>query len=107
MDKSLKYTVQNLTNNNMKYDFSAVKAEDLNGKPVKDIHKTLANALYTLTKNLDLVEKAFEMNKGKPVELEKAEIAEVKRIINDEKVGFYAFVKKALLDYIDKTEKVK
>jgi hypothetical protein len=91
----------------MKYDFKAIKAESLDGKQVKDIHKTIANALYTMTKNLDLVEKAIEINKGKPVELEKAEIAEVKRILNDEKIGFYAFVKKAILDYIEKVNTTK
>jgi len=91
----------------MKYDFSAVKAESLEGKQVRDIHKTIANNIYMMTKDLGLVEIAKDIYKGKSVELEKAELAEITRIINDEKVGFFAFVKKAVLDYIDKVKTTK
>jgi len=86
----------------MKYNFSKVKLTNIDGQEAaKDVHKTLAAVLYNLTSDLDLVEKALKINKGEEVELDKTEIAEVKKVINDPKAGFFAFVKKGLFDYID------
>jgi hypothetical protein len=86
-----------------KFNFSNVKLTTIEGKdvPKSDLHKTLGNALYAGTKDLALVEVAKKIHAGEEVELDKTEIAEVKRVIEDPQVGFLAFVKKALLDYID------
>jgi hypothetical protein len=87
----------------MKIDFSKVELKDLEGKVVKDpnLHKTIANAIYAHTQDLDLVEKARIINSGKEVEFDKTEIEEVKRVIKDPKTGFFAFAQKALLDALD------
>lgn len=85
----------------MKYDFSKVKITTLDGKEVKDAHKTLADAIYAFTKDLDLVTKAIDINTGKEVELDKTEVEVVKGIVKDERAGFFAFVQKAFLDYLD------
>lgn len=87
----------------MIYNFSTVKLTDIEGKEMEnaDAHKTLANAVYNLTTNLDLVEKAMQINKGEEVALTPEEIEVVKGVINDPKTNFFAFVKKAFLDYID------
>lgn len=84
----------------MKYDFSKAVVKSLDGEVVKDAHKPLANAIYGLTKDLDLVEKAVKINKGEAVELDKTEVESIKAIILDEKASFFAFVKKAFIDYI-------
>ena len=85
-------------------DFSKVEVKDLNGKPIKEaqLHKLIAQGIYTLTKELDLVQKAFDINAGKPVELNAKEIEEVKRLINDDRLGIAAFARAALLDILDK-----
>ena len=85
----------------MKYNFSEVKIKDIDGKEINNTHKALANAIYLLTENLDLVEIAQKINRGEEVDLEKAEVETIKQIINEPKAGFFAFVKKAYFDYID------
>ena len=87
----------------MKYQFHTVTINDIEGKENKEakVHKTLANALYSKSSDLDLVEKARTINKGEEVELDKTEIEVVKKMIKDPQIGFFAFVQKALLDYID------
>jgi len=87
----------------MLYNFSKVELKDLEGKVVKDsvLHKTLANAVYSHTQDLDLVEKARAINAGKEVEFDKTELEEIKRVIKDPKVGFLAFAQAAILNFID------
>jgi len=92
----------------MKYSFHTVAITDIDGKDSKvEVHKTLANALYSKSKDLDLVEKARIMNKGEEIELDKTEIEEIKKVIKDPQIGFFAFVQKALLDYIDSIKEPK
>lgn len=90
----------------MKIDFSKVSLTDLEGKVVKEavLHKTLANAIYSHTQDLDLVEKARAINAGKEVEFDKTELEEIKRVIKDPKVGFLAFAQAAILNFIDATK---
>jgi hypothetical protein len=87
-----------------KIDLSKVEVTNLEGKPIKDanLHKLVANGIYSFTKNLDLVSKALEMNSGKPVDLTASEIEEVKRLVKDEKLGLAAFVQAAILAELDK-----
>jgi len=84
----------------MKYDFSKAVVKTLDGQVVPEVNKSLANAIYGLTKDLDLVDKALKINKGEAVELDKTEVETIKSIINDDKAGFFAFVKKGFFDYI-------
>lgn len=89
------------------YHFSSVPLHDLEGKPVKGaaLHKTLANALYMHSNDLGLVEIAQKMYKGEGVEIDKSEIEEVKKLIDDPKIGLAAFARKALHDYITSIKK--
>lgn len=87
-----------------KFDFSLCKVIDLEGKLTPNVHKPLANAIWRYAKDLDLVEKARLINDGKAVELEKAEIADILRIIDLDQAGFFAFAKKAYKDYIEKVQ---
>ena len=91
----------------MKFDFSKIKLTDIEGKPLKksEVHKSIANALWMSAKKLDLVEVAMEINRGKAVALEKEEVAEVKRLVDDDKQGFLAFARKAVHDYIESVQK--
>ena len=87
----------------MKYDFSKIQVTDLEGKvlPSEVMVKPLANAIYKNTKDLDLVDIALQINRGEPVELEKPQVAEIKRVIDAPESGFFAFVKKAFHNFLD------
>ncbi len=89
----------------MKYNFSEVQAKTLDGTPVKDLAKSLANAIYIATKDLSLVKVAQKIHDGEEVELTVPQSEEIKRIIQDEKYGFFAFVQAALIDFIDNPSK--
>ena len=87
----------------LKFDFSTVECFDLDDKPIADpAHKGLAMLIFRMAQNLDLVEKSREINKGREVELEKTELAEVKRLLQGDRL--FSFVRKALLDYIEEVE---
>jgi hypothetical protein len=43
----------------------------------------------------------MKINKLEEVEIPNSKIEELKRLINDEKIWFVAFVRKALLDFIE------
>jgi len=86
----------------MKYNFSKVSIKTLDGQEVKELHKILANAIYVSTKDLGLVKVAQDIYDGKEVEIWQAQAEEIKRVIQDEKTGFFAFVQAGLLEYIDK-----
>ncbi len=93
----------------MKFDFSKIKLTNIEGKPIEksEIHKSIANALWTSTKRLDLVETAMKINKGETVELEKDEVLELQRLVKDEKQGFLSFAQKAIQEYIESVQKEK
>ena len=99
----------------MKFSFHTMEVTGLDGVKTEkhELHKALANAIYAHTRNLDLLSIAIDINLGKEVTLEKAEVAEVRRLLEDEKCGFYSYVKKVFIDYIkeveeaDKAEKEK
>ena len=87
-----------------KIDFTKVTLVDLEGKKLEkiELHKTVANIIYSFTKEMDLVAKALDINAGKEVDLSAREIEEIKRLVMDEKSGLMAFAKKGLLDILDK-----
>lgn len=84
----------------MQFNFSSVVITDLAGNAVPKVHEALANGIYTATKDLSLVETARAIYRGESVELSQTQLQEVKRIIEDEKVGFMAFVRDAYLTFI-------
>ena len=86
-----------------KYNFSSIKLTDIEGTEAKEasLNKPLGNAIYAQTQDLGLVDVARKIYKGEEVELDKGEVEEVKRIIEDPQVGFLAFAKKAILDYME------
>lgn len=85
----------------MKYDFTKIETSALDGTPVMDLHKTIANSVYLHTKDLGLVTIAQDIYAGKEVEITQPQLEEIKRIISDEQIGFFAFVKKAIIDFIN------
>ena len=90
----------------MKVNFSKVKLTDIDGKviPGAKIHKTLADVIWKFANSVDLVDIAIAINKGQEVALEKVEIAEIRRLINDPKCGFFTYAKKALFDFLDEAQ---
>ena len=86
----------------MKFSFHNVGLCDIEGKPLADqkTYQKLGQAIYSFTKNLDLVDKAKVIYRGEDVELEKVEVDEVVSVINNPQIGFASFTKKAYLDYI-------
>ena len=93
----------------MKFSFHDIPVIGIDGELAEesDLHNTLAAVLYRSAKNLDLVDIALQINRGEEVELEKAELAEVKTHINDPSSGLYAFARKALKGYIESVEKAE
>lgn len=90
----------------MKYDFTKIKCYDIDGtlnKKVK-LHRSIGQALYSFTGNLDLVDIAMQMHKGVAVELRDSDIAEIRRVVKEPKSGFYAFAIKAIFDFLDKEQ---
>ena len=91
----------------MKYNFTKVELTDLNGKKAKgkDLHKNIAQILYLFAngKNLSLIDKAIEINKGVDVELTDEEANTIKELcLATKPEQLFAFAKKGICDYIDK-----
>ena len=86
----------------MKFSFHSIALKDIDGQEMKESHanKTLAFVIYRFTKNLDLVEKAMQMNRGEDVEFSKEELKEVESMIDLPAGAIASFVRKALHDYI-------
>ena len=87
----------------MKYDFSKIKLFNLEGKEIKNhnVHKTLANKVYELTTKLDHLEILLQVNKGEAVELNEKQVEDLKKFLNHPKLKLVAFVKKAILEFLD------
>jgi hypothetical protein len=92
-----------------KYDFKKVKVKDIDGKvmPKVNVHKGLANSIYVATRNLDLVDIAMDINKGKAIELAPHQVDEIVRILRSSECPVAAFARKALLDYIEGVKNAK
>lgn len=69
----------------MKYNFSEVKLQTLDGTPVTDLCSALGNTIYVFTKDLSMVDIARDIYAGKSVDLTLPQITELKRLIEDEK----------------------
>lgn len=85
----------------MQYNFTDLTAFTIDDKAIPEIDKLLANSIYSGTKDLGLVTVAQDIYRGKDVEITLPQIEEIKRIVQDEKTGFFAFVQKAILDFLD------
>ena len=81
----------------MKVDFSKVVVTTLDEKPIGEVHKAIANTIYFNTRNLDLVEKAREINTGKEIEINEDEKKEIIELI---KKHHPAFVAKSVIDFL-------
>lgn len=84
----------------MKINFSKVIIKNIKGELIENIHQVIGGMIYERTKDLSLVELAIKIYKGEEVELSQLQVEEIKRLINEN--ATQAFVKKALLEYIDK-----
>ena len=93
----------------MKIDLTKVKTKDIDGKAVKQekgnvLYKHIANVMYVKCNNLDLVGIAMNINKGVAVEMEVAQVVELRKLVADPANGLLSFARKAVLDYLDKVE---
>lgn len=88
----------------MKVNFSLLQLKDIDGKVVKEgaLHKTIANALWHNAENLDLIDIAMAINRGKAVDLGKRELSDIESAVKDPKSGIFAFARKQIFDFIDK-----
>jgi len=87
-------------------DFSKLEIRDIDGKqiPSRPIVKTLANIIYNLTRDLSMLEVALILNKSDIVEVSEDQIKSLLEVVNDERTGLVAFVRKALIDFISLTK---
>ncbi len=87
----------------MKYNFSKIELISVDKIVCKNlqVHETIGNLIYNVTKDLGLVGIAQEIYAGKEVELSKVEIIEIERIVDDPNSALLAFVRKAIHDYIN------
>lgn len=85
----------------MKVNFKELKVKTLEWQEIADVNKVIANVIYTNTKNLDLVDFALKINKWEEIEITKSELEEIRDLCLDEKSWLFAFVKKAIKDFID------
>lgn len=85
-----------------KVNLSKLVLKNIEGVVIKDhdAHKLIANTIYHSAKNLDLIEKAMLINKGKEVELTTKEKDEMIEIIKNAN-NIAAFVKKAVIEYLN------
>lgn len=92
----------------MKYNFKKLIVKDIEGKELpisKELYKTIAKLLYNQChKNLEVVEIARDIYKGKEVEIDKVQIEEVKNILLGPQSFQSAAVKKYVKDYIESVQ---
>lgn len=86
----------------LKFQFSKVELKDLEGKNLGKVNKELANAIYQLSGDLGMLPIAQDIYNNKEVELTPPQIEELTKIVSFSRngVGFAAFARKAILDYI-------
>jgi hypothetical protein len=83
-------------------DFSRIQIRDIDGKeiPHRPIIKNFANLIYNLTRDLSMLEVALLLNKQDVVQVDESQVKAMIEVINDERTGMVAFVRKAILDFI-------
>ena len=94
----------------IKVNLKKVKLLDIEGNPIKGkAHQLVGKLIYAQSRNLDLVLPAVEIYKGRPVELAKKEIQQIKTMVENPEYGLLSFVRKAVGDYLEEllAKKVK
>ena len=94
----------------MIYNFSKIKVVNVDGQPYKKTellptHKIIGKRIYDIASNLDLVDVAMEINRGKSVELKHGEAKEIRELLCGKESTLLAFLRKAIIEYMDKVEK--
>ena len=86
----------------MKFNFSTIKLQTIKGEPIPnpDLHKTIGNLIYRATQDLGMVDTARGIYAGAEVELDKTEVIELLRIIDDPQSGVLSFARKAVHNYV-------
>ena len=84
----------------MKIDFSKLQVSKLDGEPVEDFYKDIADIIYKYTNNLDLVDVAIHMNRGEAIELRDSEAEKLIELFKGNKIPMFAFARKAVTDFI-------
>ena len=86
-----------------KFNFKEVKVKDINNQEVPEVpvHQILANELYNGTSSTELLKLAKDINNGTPVDLKDNDINQIRGILNNPYSMLKAFIKVAVLDYIE------
>ncbi|KKM00003.1 hypothetical protein LCGC14_1808800 [marine sediment metagenome] len=84
----------------MKIDFSKLQVSKLDGEPVEDFYKDVANVIYKFTEDLDLVDIAIQINRGNIVELRDSDSQKIVRLFESNKIPMFAFARKAVIDFV-------
>lgn len=83
-------------------DFSTLEIYDMDGTKIEAI-SPLANAVWRLANNLELVDIARKIMTKDKITLRESELKEIEKIVyTDERAGFFAFYKKQFKDWIEK-----
>ena len=91
----------------MRVNFTEIKLLNLDGEPIGEFHKVVAQRIYYSNHpNLDLVEIALKINQGEPVELRDSDLEAIQKIVLDPASGIALFARKAFKDFIE-NEKAK
>lgn len=87
----------------MVLNFSQINVTSLNGEQLDavEICKIIANIIYCNADNLDLVEYAMAVKNGGEIDVTPKEASEIKSILICQKSALFAYIKKAIRDYID------
>ncbi len=87
----------------IKYDFKKVVLKDIEGNRLEhNMHETIGNGLYRWgNEDLGILDLAHAIHRGEPVMLTSSQFNEVKRIVKDERVGFFTFSREAINSYMD------
>ena len=93
----------------MKIDLTKVKKKNIDGVVVKEkkgniMYKHIADIMYCKCKNLDLVDIAMNINRGNVVEMDEAQVSEVRQLVADPENGILSFARKTVLAYFDMVE---
>lgn len=86
----------------MLLNFSQFSVTDLEGRVISptDMHKAIANAIFTHSKKMVLVDVARSLHESWSIEVSVEDIAEIKALMNTE-IGLLPFAKREFISFIE------
>lgn len=94
------------------YDFSLITVTDVEGEAFKEgelkpPYKVVAQKIYLEIQDIDLVGTAMAIAKGEGAELSTKEAKAIRKLICGPQSTVFAFIRKAVSDYMDMVESEK